>query len=74
MKLKQALKIAKDHRYDFIAADGDGSIYMYHSSPTIGDGGARWMPVVGESTKLISRVVYTGSKGWMDTLRAVKWN
>ena len=69
MKLKKALKLAKDHGYKFIAVDKSKEIYFYHNKPNL-CGLQIWSIVDNESYSW--QGMYTGNKHWKDTLREVK--
>jgi len=70
MKLKEAIEIAKELGYNWIAVD-DGSIYMYKNKPEIFCGMDEWCSSATSFIDGYYLAEYTGSKQWFNTRRKV---
>jgi len=74
MKLKEALKIAEEKGYSWVAVDANFHIYAYAIEPQGADAEYRhvWMysSIHDNPNKHIG--YYTGNKHWTKTLREVK--
>ena len=69
MKLKKAIKIARQHGCNWIAVDRGGEIYGYVYQPRHRPLCTLWA-APSDDFVLIGK--YTGKKHWTDTLREVK--
>ena len=77
MKLKQALKIAKDKGFDFIVVEVNKNIYMCKREKLLlcpDTNCETWLNENSQRAVLRFELIgiYTGSKNWKDTLREVK--